>query len=60
MFVGVALTGFEGDWTTRRSCIDAECQSPHDIGRCVRCQAGICEDHALIIGQAGQDEGTRE
>ena len=42
MFVGAQLTGFRGDWITKRSCL--VCGRPHDIGRCVWCQAGICQD----------------
>ena len=54
MFVGALLIGFEGDWITEGVCL--ECQSPHDIARCSKCQCGICETHGLIIGLAGQDE----
>ena len=54
MFVGALLIGFEGDWITEGMCL--ECQSPHDIARCSKCQCGICETHGLIIGLAGQDE----
>ena len=57
-FVGAVLTGSGGDWILRRACI--VCDDPHDLRRCVLCQATICEEHAELLGQAGQDESTRE
>ena len=57
MFVGVVLTGFEGDWITKGSCY--VCEAPHEIARCSKRQRGICEDDGVIIGQAGQEHATK-
>ena len=57
MFVGVVVTGFAGDWITKRSCY--ACASPHDTARCSKCQCGICEDDGILIGEAGWEEGAR-
>ena len=59
MFVGVVLTGFEGDWITKGSCYF--CASPLETARCLKCQCGICEEHGVLISIAGTEEqhGTK-
>ena len=55
LFVGLRLTGFDGEWIMENYC--RECSVPDDRGgvaRCCWCQGGICERHGQLISRAGQ------
>ena len=52
MFVGLLVTGFDGDWITEEGC--HTCPSRHHTARCCRCQCGICERCGELLAQASQ------
>ena len=56
MFAGLLLTGFGGDWITKRGCY--MCPEAHDTARCCRCQCGICPEHGSLIARASQARGS--
>ena len=58
MWVGLVLTGFGGAWIMEANC--EVCQGNVDIARCVKCHAGICKDHGMLVGRSSQNGETRQ